>query len=187
MPIDDRDEKILSDLMSLFDRHSLEDGPNLPIVDASDRLDEALVRKMEDLIDEAISSCVSDCLLRIFEDNSLLMSLIVSSGGNNETLFTMLHDSFQFSETLPVSRRAIGKARGNLRCTMSNSIDSNKWCLLARVHIDPHGDYDVLPEYQALPKWSILKYEDGDRKWYRLHPLLVEATAFRKAVEAITK
>lgn len=179
-----KNEALLADLINLFEPSKVENAPNQPIANANDRLNEPPISQIADEIRQKIAA-LSDVPIRVFENDDQLMRLITSTGGHKKTLYILLHDTFRYSHgEFPVSQRAIGIARGNLKYILNNSIDANKWHLLARVHCEPHRDYFELPEYNALPRWCILRYEDNDAVWYRVHPLLTETVGFKEAVEA---
>lgn len=178
-----KQEALLSDLIELFEPLKIEDSPNQPIANANDRLNELLVRQVAEEIQQNIAALSGE--VQVFENDAQLTELITSTGGHEKTLYLLLHNTFRYSRDLPVSRRAIGRARGDLKFTMNNSIAADKWHLLANVHFDPYPDYFELAEYSALPRWSILRYEDAGVAWYRVHPLLVETVAFKRAIEAV--
>lgn len=177
-------KKLLSDLMNLFDRLKVEDSPNQPIANAIGILNEPLIRQIADGIHQQITK-LAGCPIQVFENDTQLTHLITSSGGHKKTLYILLQNTFLYSrEEFPVSQRAIGTARGNLKYILNNSIDADKWHLLANVHREPYGDYSR-PEYSALPIWSVLRYEDANVAWHRVHPLLTETVGFREAIETV--
>jgi hypothetical protein len=181
-----KNEVLLSDLMNLFNPLKVEQTPNQPIANANDRLNEPLIRQIADDIQQQIAALSGTT--QVFADDAQLLRLITSTGGHKKTLYILLHDTFLHSQGgFPVSLRAIGIARGNLKDTMNRSVDANKWSLLAKVHRYPYGNYFELPEHKVLPIWSILRYEDPDAEWYRVHPLLVETSNFKEALEVFVK
>lgn len=180
-----KNEVLLSDLINLFDYLRVEDSPNQPIANANDHLNEPLIRQIADEIQQKIAA-LSEYPIQVLENDAQLIRLITSTGGHEKTLYILLHDMFQYSHgEFPVSQRAIGRARGDLKSILNRSVDANKWHLLAKVHREPYGSYSHLPEYKALPIWSILRYEDAGVEWYRVHPLLVEAVDFKRAIEVV--
>lgn len=165
-----KNEVLLSNLIELFKPLKIEDSPNQPIANANDRLNELLVRQVAEEIQQNIAALSGE--VQVFENDAQLTELITSTGGHEKTLYLLLHNTFRYSRDIPVSRRAIGIARGNLKNTMNNSVNANKWHLLANVHCEPYRDYFELPEYNV---------------WYRVHPLLVETVAFKRAIEAFAE
>ena len=178
----DRHEKILSAVMNLFDPLQIEDSPNYPIADAKDRLNEPLIYQIEIQIQQAIA-ILPNTPTRFFENNTQLTSLITSSGGHRKSLYRLIHDTASYTETLPVHKRAIVKARFDLRYVLHNSVGEYQWDLLAKTHKDPYCAYSQIEQYEPLLKWSILKYGQDGIEWYRVHPLLVETQRFRVAIE----
>lgn len=181
-----RNEALLSKLIDLFDHLKVEDFPNQPIANADDHLNEPLIRQIADEIQQKIAT-LSDIPIQVFENDAQLIHLITSSGGHKKTQHILLHATFLYSQEFPVSQRAIGRARGDLKYAMNNSVDADKWHLLASVHHEPCGNYSELSEYKELPLWSILRYEDKGVVWYRIHPLLTETVGFRRAIEVVVE
>ena len=170
--------------MALFAPSKIKNSPNQPISNADDRLNEPLIRQIAGEIQQQIAA-LSDTLIQVFADDAQLIGLIASTGGHTKTLYILLRDTFLYSHgEFPVSRRAIGKARGNLRYAMNNSVDADKWHLLAKAHCETYCNYFELAEYNALPIWSILRYESDGIVWYRVHPLLTETSGFKKTIAA---
>lgn len=180
-----KDEALLLNLVGLFDPSNIGATPNQPIVDANNRPNESLISQIAVEIQQKINTLSSE--IQVFENEAQLIRLIMSTGGNQKTLYRLLHDTFLHSESFPVSPRAIGKARANLKYTLTNSIGASKLPLLVDVYNEPCQEYFELPDYSDLPLWSILRYENAGTVWYRVHPLLVETADFKRAIEVVVE
>jgi hypothetical protein len=96
-----------------------------------------------------------------------------------------MKEAIKYTNTLPISNRALQRSISELRNTYKNTIFANEWELLAKVHHSKEIVNDQL--YRGLLfNRCVLEYryveEDGKIKaWYDIHPLIKGIKEFQDA------
>ena len=119
--------------------------------------------------------------------------LIRYCGGHPRLFLRFLMESLAESETLPVELRAARKAVRPTIQTMSPSVHTNWWPILATLEISARQQIDEedIEVQRMLEETMILEYLNGDAEaddfeenapWYAVHPILRELQSFKTAV-----
>lgn len=118
----------------------------------------------------------SKSIVDLFENRSSLEMLCLMSGGHARNLLLLMKEALKLTNTLPISNKALQRSVSELRNTYKNTIYSNEWEALARVHHTKEIVNDQL--YRGLLfNRCILEYRypepNGESKvWYDIHPLI---------------
>lgn len=129
-----------------------------------------LLQKRLNTVDSSLS------IVDLFENRSSLENLCLMSGGHARNLLLLMKEALKYTNTLPISNKALQRSFSELRNTYKNTIYANEWEALAKVHHDKEIVNDQL--YRGLLfNRCILEYRyqepDGESKvWYDIHPLI---------------
>jgi len=129
-----------------------------------------LLQKRLSLIDPSLS------IVDMFENREALETLCLMSGGHVRNLLLLMKEAIKYTNTLPISNRALQRSLSELRNTYRNTVFANEWEALAKVYSSKEIENDQL--YRGLLfNRCILEYrylnERGESQvWYDIHPLI---------------
>ncbi|MBK1986761.1 ATP-binding protein [Sphaerospermopsis aphanizomenoides BCCUSP55] len=129
-----------------------------------------LLQKRLNTVDSSLS------IVDLFENRSSLEMLCLMSGGHARNLLLLMKEALKYTNTLPISNKALQRSFSELRNTYKNTIYANEWEALAKVHHDKEIVNDQL--YRGLLfNRCILEYryqepDGGSKVWYDIHPLI---------------
>jgi len=127
----------------------------------------------------------SKSIVHLFDNRESLESLCLMSGGHVRDLLLLMKEALKYTNTLPISKKALQRSISELRNTYKNTIYFNEWEALAKVHHTKEIVNDQL--YRGLLfNRCILEYRyqepDGETKfWYDIHPLIKGIKEFQDA------
>lgn len=128
-------------------------------------------------------------IVQIFEQREALEKLCLMSGGHVRNLLLLMKEAMKYTETLPISNRALQRSISELRNTYRNTVYANEWEALAKVYQTKEIENDQL--YRGLLfNRCILEYryinEEGESKnWYDIHPLIKGIKEFQDAYKQL--
>ena len=129
-----------------------------------------LLQKRLSLIDPSLS------IVDMFENREALENLCLMSGGHVRNLLLLMKEAIKYTNSLPITTRALQRSLSELRNTYRNTVFANEWEALARVYYSKNIENDQL--YRGLLfNRCILEYrylnEQGESQvWYDIHPLI---------------
>jgi hypothetical protein len=127
----------------------------------------------------------SKSIVHLFDNRESLENLCLMSGGHVRNLLLLMKEALKYTNTLPISKKALQRSISELRNTYKNTIYFNEWEALAKVHKSKEIVNDQL--YRGLLfNRCILEYRyqepDGETKfWYDIHPLIKGIKEFQDA------
>jgi hypothetical protein len=135
------------------------------------------INKVIELLQKRLNTVDSSkSIVDLFESRTSLEMLCSMSGGHARNLLLLMKEALKYTNTLPISNKALQRSVSELRNTYKNTIYANEWEALAKVHHDKEITNDKL--YRGLLfNRCILEYRyekpDGESKvWYDIHPLI---------------
>jgi hypothetical protein len=138
-----------------------------------------LLQKRLNIVDSSKS------IVDFFESRESLEMLCLMSGGHARNLLLLMKEALKYTDTLPISNKALQRSISELRNTYKNTIYANEWAALAKVYHSKEIVNDQL--YRGLLfNRCILEYRylepDGESKvWYDIHPLIKGIKEFQDA------
>jgi AAA ATPase domain len=129
-----------------------------------------LLQKRLSLIDSNLS------IVDMFENREALDNLCRMSGGHVRNLLLLMKEAIKYTDSLPITNRALQRSLSELRNTYRNTIFANEWEALAKVHYSKQIENDQL--YRGLLfNRCILEYrysndQEESQVWYDIHPLI---------------
>ena len=130
---------------------------------------------------------------RVFESEELVDRLCIMSGGHMRILMQMVQKAVDWTDALPIRKRAVGRAVSSIRETYVDAINGEDWELLARVHLAKTFVNDARHD-RLVGDRCILQYceevedEDGEvtvEKWADVHPTILKIDGFQRALEHV--
>ncbi|MEM6502697.1 MAG: ATP-binding protein [Cyanobacteria bacterium P01_C01_bin.89] len=124
----------------------------------------------------------------VFESEELLDRLCIVSGGHMRILMQMVQKAVDWSDTLPIKKRAVGRAISSIRQTYEDAINGEDWALLVRVHDtktllkDARHDR-LLGDRCILQYYEEVEDEEGEivlQSWVDVHPSILGIRAFKE-------
>lgn len=135
------------------------------------------INKVIELLQKRLNTVdANKSIVDFFESRSSLEMLCLMSGGHARNLLLLMKEALKYTNTLPISNRALQRSVSELRNTYKNTIYANEWEALAKVHHDKEITNDKL--YRGLLfNRCILEYryqeQNGESNvWYDIHPLI---------------
>lgn len=135
------------------------------------------INKVIELLQKRLNTVdPSKSIVDLFENRSSLETLCLMSGGHARNLLLLMKESLKYTNTIPISNKALQRSISELRNTYKNTIYANEWEALAKVYYSKEIVNDKL--YRSLLfNRCILEYSyqepDGESKvWYDIHPLI---------------
>jgi hypothetical protein len=146
-----------------------------------------VIRLRAESVDRAIAQ---DIDVQLFESSALLDRVCAMSGGHMRILMQLMQKALDWTEVLPIQKKAIGRALSSVRQTYVDAINFDCWEDLARVHRTKQLPKDN--RHQGfLADRCVLKYfeeefdEEGDLEvveWFDVHPAILKIDEFRSAL-----
>ncbi|MEM9245715.1 MAG: ATP-binding protein [Cyanobacteria bacterium P01_F01_bin.153] len=129
----------------------------------------------------------------VFESEELLDRLCIVSGGHMRILMQMVQKAVDWSDRLPIQKRAVGRAVSSIRETYVDAINGEDWESLARVHLTKtflkDARYDrLLGDRCILQYCEEVEDEDGEvvlGRWVDVHPTILKIEAFQRALKRV--
>jgi hypothetical protein len=115
-------------------------------------------------------------IVNLFESQDSLNQLCLMSGGHARNLLLLMKQALKYTNTLPISKRALQRSISELRNTYKDTIHANQWEALANVFRTKEIVNNELYR-NLLFNRPILEYhsqnEEGEiERWYDIHPLI---------------
>ncbi|NET69827.1 MAG: ATP-binding protein [Sphaerospermopsis sp. SIO1G2] len=144
------------------------------------------IDKVIEILQKRLSTVDSSkSIVDLFENRESLEMLCFMSGGHARNLLLLMKEALKYTNTLPISKKALQRSISELRNTYKNTVYANEWSALAKVHHDKEITNDKL--YRGLLfNRCILEYRyqepSGEtRVWYDIHPLIRGIKEFQTA------
>ena len=135
------------------------------------------INKVIELLQKRLNTVdANKSIVDFFESRSSLEMLCLMSGGHARNLLLLMKEALKYTNSLPITNKALQRSVSELRNTYKNTIYANEWEALAKVHHDKEITNDKL--YRGLLfNRCILEYryqeQNGESKvWYDIHPLI---------------
>lgn len=122
-------------------------------------------------------------IVNLFESQDSLNQLCLMSGGHARNLLLLMKQALEYTNTLPISKRALQRSISELRNTYKDTIHANQWKALANVFRTKEIVNNELYR-NLLFNRPILEYhsqnEEGEiQRWYDIHPLIIGIKEFQ--------
>lgn len=122
-------------------------------------------------------------IVNLFESQDSLNQLCLMSGGHARNLLLLMKQALEYTNTLPISKRALQRSISELRNTYKDTIHANQWEALANVFRTKEIVNNELYR-NLLFNRPILEYhsqnEEGEiERWYDIHPLIIGIKEFQ--------
>lgn len=122
-------------------------------------------------------------IISLFENQDSLNQLCLMSGGHARNLLLLMKQALEYTNTLPISKRALQRSISELRNTYKDTIHANQWKALANVFRTKEIVNNELYR-NLLFNRPILEYhsqnEEGEiERWYDIHPLIIGIKEFQ--------
>lgn len=122
-------------------------------------------------------------IVNLFESQDSLNQLCLMSGGHARNLLLLMKQALEYTNTLPISKRALQRSISELRNTYKDTIHANQWKALANVFRTKEIVNNELYR-NLLFNRPILEYhsqnEEGEiERWYDIHPLIIGIKEFQ--------
>ena len=135
------------------------------------------INKVIELLQKRLNTVdANKSIVDFFESRSSLEMLCLMSGGHARNLLLLMKEALKYTNSLPITNKALQRSVSELRNTYKNTIYANEWEALAKVHHDKEITNDKL--YRGLLfNRCILEYryqeQNGESNvWYDIHPLI---------------
>ena len=135
------------------------------------------INKVIELLQKRLNTVdANKSIVDFFESRSSLEMLCLMSGGHARNLLLLMKEALKYTNSLPITNKALQRSVSELRNTYKNTIYANEWKALAKVHHDKEITNDKL--YRGLLfNRCILEYryqeQNGESNvWYDIHPLI---------------
>ncbi len=142
------------------------------------------INKVKEILQKRINRVKSDLsIVDMFETQEALTQLCLMSGGHVRNLLLLMKEAVKYTDSLPITNRALLRSISEARNTYRNKIYADEWQVLAKVYQTKTIKNDEL--HRNLLFWrAILEYrypdENGDIQiWYNPHPLIIGTPEFR--------
>ncbi|MGD1901629.1 MAG: ATP-binding protein [Geitlerinemataceae cyanobacterium] len=144
-----------------------------------------IIRLRVELIEPEVAKAIET---QLFESPELLDRVCEMSGGHVRVLIQLVHKALNWTDVLPIQKRAVGRALGAARQIYRDSINYEDWEQLARVYRTKMLPRDNRSQ-QLLADRCVLQYfeedEDGEpNEWFDVHPLILKIDQFQAALSA---
>jgi hypothetical protein len=134
-----------------------------------DKLIEVLQKRLE-RVNEKLS------IFDMFEEEEALKQLCLMSGGHVRNLLLLMKEAIKYTETLPITNRALQRSISELRTNYRNTVYANQWEALAKVYaskeIDNESLYRDLLFNRCILEYRYLNSKGECITWYDVHPLI---------------
>lgn len=142
--------------------------------------------RLEQTLDRAVESLGVPA---VFEDGQTLDQLCLMSGGHVRNLMQMIQKSIEWTDTLPIKKRAVQRAIEEARETYYRTVQVEQWELLARVNQSKQVDNDE-QHLRLLLNRCLLEYRyydasGGLQVWCDIHPLIEGIPKFQDALAKV--
>ncbi|MFO0051428.1 MAG: ATP-binding protein [Dolichospermum sp.] len=149
---------------------------NQPYQPGIDKVIEILKKRLEK-VDPSLD------IVNLFESRDSLNQLCLMSGGHARNLLLLMKQALEYTNTLPISKRALQRSISELRNTYKDTIHANQWEALANVFRTKEIVNNELYR-NLLFNRPILEYhsqnEEGEiERWYDIHPLIIGIKEFQ--------
>lgn len=117
----------------------------------------------------------------VFDRAETLNKLCEMSGGHVRNLVLLVQTAIKYNEkeSLPIDADALQQAIRQLRKTYRNTVDSDQWDLLAKVHSTKQIEND--DAHRSLLFTRCLLEYCKEESWHDVHPLLKDVFEFKAA------
>lgn len=129
-------------------------------------------------------------VVSLFQNPDNLDELCLMSGGHLRNLILLMKEAIKYSDTFPISTKAVQKSISQVRNTYHNTVYADEWETLASVFLSKKIKNDD-SHRTLLFNRCILEYRylDGDnniRCWYDVHPIIRDIDDFQAALQKLT-
>ncbi len=127
---------------------------------------------------------------QVFDSAATLDRLCLMSGGHVRNLVQMMRTAVDWTAELPITAKAVQRAVEAARDTYRDTVLSNQWEILAQVYQTKQAEHNNEQHQRLLLNRCLLEYRYYDdqqrlRRWYNVHPLIVELEKFQAAVQRV--
>ncbi|MCV3217062.1 ATP-binding protein [Plectonema radiosum NIES-515] len=138
-----------------------------------------ILQKRLSLIDSSLS------VVNMFEQREALEGLCLMSGGHVRNLLLLMKEAIKYTNTLPITIRAVQRSISELRNTYRNTVFANEWDALATVYhskkIENDPLYRGLLFNRCILEYRYLNKQEESEVWYDIHPLIKGIQEFQDA------
>lgn len=142
-----------------------------------------VLQKRISLIDSSLS------IVDMFEQSEALETLCLMSGGHVRNLLLLVKEAIKYTDTLPISTRALQRSITVARNTYRNTVYLNEWQALAKIYQSKQIDNDEMHRgllfQRCILEYRYLDAEGGIKCWYDIHPLIKGITEFQDALKQL--
>ncbi|MBW4507676.1 MAG: ATP-binding protein [Scytonematopsis contorta HA4267-MV1] len=148
------------------------------------------LNKFKQLLQERIKRVdTSISIVQLFADTKDLDELCLMSGGHLRNLILLMKEAITYTDSLPISTKAVQKSISSLRNTYHNTVYADQWSTLASVFLSKKIQNDE-KHRNLLFNRCILEYRYLDAKnnvccWYDVHPIIRNINDFQTAFAAL--
>lgn len=123
---------------------------------------------------ERRAASVGISLDEVFDEGSLLDTVLRASGGHVRSLFVIIRSMLDVVDDIPISASVVIQSLRRAATSAARPLGRRDWQILDEVHEtkQPPGDDDAEHWYRLLRDLYALAYEDDDGPWYDRNPLL---------------
>ncbi len=148
--------------------------PMIPTQHRDGSPDEAGLERLRDIVRRRLAQCDPAAVDGAFDSDETLARLCRASGGFVRHLVSLLRGAANYSDRLPIERRAVEQAIVDLRSELSPGLSAaGRRELLKKVQNT--REIEEAEEYAALLEaFVILEYRSDFGPWYDVHPLVQE-------------
>ncbi|NJN62756.1 MAG: ATP-binding protein [Coleofasciculaceae cyanobacterium RL_1_1] len=145
-----------------------------------------ILRLRVEMIDPELAKAIET---RLFESSELLDLVCAASGGHMRMLMQFMQKALDWTDVLPIQKRAVNRALSSARQTYRDAINFEWWDELARVHGTKQLPRDNRSQ-QFLADRCVLQYfeedEEGEiNEWFDVHPLILKIELFQSALSRL--
>ncbi|XVE08961.1 MAG: hypothetical protein HCA05_07505 [Dolichospermum sp. DET68] len=142
------------------------------------------INKVIELLQKRLNTVDSSkSIVDFFESRSSLEMLCLMSGGHARNLLLLMKQALKYTNTLPISNKALQRSVSELRKTYKDTIYANEWEALANVHHSKEIVNDQLYRgllfNRCILEYRYLEPDGGSNVWYDIHPLIKGIKTFQ--------
>ncbi len=135
------------------------------------------IEKVMEVLQKRLSTIDANLsIVDIFEQREALEQICLMSGGHVRNLLLLMKEAIKYTNTLPITNKALQRSISELRNTYRNTIFSNEWEALAKVYaskeIENEPLYRGLLFNRCILEYRYLDEQGGSKTWYDIHPLI---------------
>lgn len=142
------------------------------------------------LLQERVKTVNSNMsIVSLFENPQNLDELCLMSGGHLRNLIILMREAIKYTDTLPISTKAVQKSIAQLRNTYHNTVYPNEWETLASVFLSKKIKNDnshlTLLFNRCILEYRYLDADNQVRYWYDVHPIIRDIDDFQAALQKL--